>query len=229
MTTENDRQILALKDVRFGWKQQNLLHIPELSLSSGESLFITGPSGCGKSTLLKLITGLLTADSGAVIVNDHDLSQLSASARDRLRGQTMGVISQTLNLLPYLTTEENLQLMQHFAGQSNNPSWQQQLLEQLNLTDQRKQIVSNLSTGQQQRAAIARALVHRPPLIIADEPTSALDDDNKDAFMKLLMSEVKQLNSTLIMVSHDLSLQPYFTHTVHLPRINSEQNGASVC
>ena len=112
MTTENDRQILALKDVRFGWKQQNLLHIPELSLSSGESLFITGPSGCGKSTLLKLITGLLTADSGAVIVNDHDLSQLSASARDRLRGQTMGVISQTLNLLPYLTTEENLQLMQ---------------------------------------------------------------------------------------------------------------------
>tara|TARA_Y100000588_G_C14183046_1_gene894579 strand:+ start:130 stop:858 length:729 start_codon:yes stop_codon:yes gene_type:complete len=213
---------LLLRDLRFGWSGQPLLNIPRLTVNSGETLFITGPSGCGKSTLLNLITGLLVPDNGDVMVNDQSLSALTSSARDRFRGREMGVISQTLNLLPYLTVEENLQLMQRFAGQKNDSAWQQRLLAQLNLTDQSKQTVSTLSLGQQQRAAIARALVHRPSLIIADEPTSALDDDNKAAFMTLLMDEIQAFDTALVMVSHDRSLDGYFQQIVDLPGLNRE-------
>ncbi len=207
---------LTLRDLTFGWSDQPLLKIPALTLTAGDTLFITGPSGCGKSTLLNLISGLLLPDQGDIIAGGQSLPALSSSARDRFRGRYMGVISQTLNLLPYLTVEENLRLMQHFAGQKNDRPWQQTLLSQLNLAGQMQQTVSELSLGQQQRAAIARALVHRPSLIIADEPTSALDDDNKQAFMTLLMSAIKQFNAALIMVSHDRSLQSWFSHTLDL-------------
>jgi len=217
---------LMLCDLKFGWQGKPLLDIPQLTLNHGDTLFITGPSGCGKSTLLNLITGLLLPDSGDIIIGNQSLTALGSSARDRFRGRYMGVISQTLNLLPYLTVEENLQLMQRFAGQKNDTAWQQKLLTQLNLSDQLKQPVNQLSLGQQQRAAIARALVHRPALIIADEPTSALDNDNKSAFMKLLLDEMQQFDTALVMVSHDRSLEKYFNKVMDLRTLNA---GAQTC
>lgn len=217
------QQVLHLSQVRYAWPQQPpLFVIPQLTLARGETLFVSGPSGCGKSTLLNIITGLLPPSAGSVGVCGHPLYDLKKSARDRFRGAHMGVIAQTLNLLPYLTVQENLALMQTFAGQKQDSVWQQQLLAELNLTGQSQQLVSRLSLGQQQRAAIARALVHRPALIIADEPTSALDDDNKDAFMQLLLREMKNFDAALLMVSHDRRLSGQFQREVDLRQFRPE-------
>ena len=215
--------VLSLHNLDFSWPHsQPLFHIHDLQIQAGDTLFISGPSGCGKSTLLNIITGLLPPTQGDVQLSGQSLYTLNSAARDRLRGRSMGVIAQTLNLLPYLTVSENLQLMQHFAGQKPDRQWQQQLLAGLNLSEQAQQTVSQLSLGQQQRAAIARALIHRPPLIVADEPTSALDDDNKDAFMELLLSEITGCNSALLMVSHDKRLTPYFKRELDMRSVSAE-------
>ena len=215
--------VLSLSDIQFSWPQQPpLFHIPELTLNAGETLFISGPSGCGKSTLLNMITGLLPPGGGEVRICGQSLYELTTAGRDRFRAARMGVIAQTLNLLPYLTVQENLNLMQTFAGQRVDKPWQQALLRELNLLQQYQQTVSTLSLGQQQRAAIARALVHKPALIIADEPTSALDDDNKDAFMQLLLRETRNCNAALLMVSHDRRLSGQFQREVDLRQFRAE-------
>jgi putative ABC transport system ATP-binding protein len=200
-----------------------LFTLDDLQLNSGDSLFMCGPSGCGKSTLLNIITGLLPPTRGEVLINGQSLYGLKPGARDRLRAQCMGVITQSLNLLPYLTVAENLRLMQTFSGQKADSEWQRHLLQTLNLTAQAHQRVEQLSIGQQQRAAIARALIHKPSLIIADEPTSALDDDNKNAFMSLLLTEMQNFDTALLMVSHDTRLQPHFSRTLDLRQHQSAE------
>jgi len=200
-----------------------LFTLDDLQLNSGDTLFMCGPSGCGKSTLLNIITGLLPPTQGEVLINGQSLYGLKPGARDRLRAQRMGVITQSLNLLPYLTVAENLRLMQTFSGHKADSEWQRHLLQTLNLTAQAHQRVEQLSIGQQQRAAIARALIHKPSLIIADEPTSALDDDNKNAFMSLLLTEMQNFDTALLMVSHDTRLQPHFSRTLDLRQYQSAE------
>jgi putative ABC transport system ATP-binding protein len=216
---------LQLHNLSHQWATASspLFVLPDLQLNSGDTLFISGPSGCGKSTLLNIITGLLPPAQGEVRVNGQSLYALKPAARDRLRAQCMGVITQSLNLLPYLTVAENLRLMQTFSGQKTDSTWQRRLLQTLNLSEQANQRVEQLSIGQQQRAAIARALIHKPPLIIADEPTSALDDDNKNAFMSLLLSEMQNFDTALLMVSHDTRLQPHFSRTLDLRQHQSAE------
>ena len=213
--------LLELDNLQHQWpgSPQPLLHIPHFRLQAGERLFLHGPSGSGKSTLLQIITGLQRPTAGEVTLQGTSLWQLNAAKRDHWRASQLGFISQTLNLLPYLTVEENLQLMLHFAGQQADPAWLQHLLQSLNLTGQRQQRVSQLSIGQQQRAAIARALVHRPALIIADEPTSALDDDNTAAFMQLLLQECADTGAGLLLVSHDQRLRQYFSRVCSLQEL----------
>ncbi|MCD8522750.1 MAG: ABC transporter ATP-binding protein [Saccharospirillaceae bacterium] len=220
--TADESPILEIRHLLHAWpdrqKQpsQTLLDIRHFQLQAGERCFLHGPSGSGKSTLLNIIAGLCQPSTGEVWLAHQPLWRLSARQRDRLRATQTGVISQTLNLLPYLTVSDNLQLMQRFAGQHNDRDWQAYLLQQLNLSAQANQTVAQLSVGQQQRAAIARALVHRPALIIADEPTSALDNDNKDAFMKLLLQQCSASAASLLFVSHDLSLQPHFDRVLDI-------------
>lgn len=216
--------LLELNNLQHQWPGQPrpLLHIPHFCLQAGERLFLHGPSGSGKSTLLQIITGLQCPSAGEVTLLGQSLWQLNAAQRDHWRARQLGFISQTLNLLPYLTVEENLQLMLHFAGQQAEPAWLQHLLQSLNLNDQRQQRVSQLSIGQQQRAAIARALVHRPALIIADEPTSALDDDNTAAFMQLLLQECADTGAGLLLVSHDQRLRQYFSRVCSLQELQQE-------
>lgn len=201
---------------RFNNDQPWLFQLDDYRLQAGERLFVHGPSGSGKSTLLNIITGLLSPKQGQVWVNGQCMTALNQAAKDRLRAQSMGIITQTLNLLPYLTVAENLSLMQHFAGQRADEARQEQLLAQLNLLPQRHQTVSQLSLGQQQRAAIARALIHQPALIIADEPTSALDDANRDAFLALLFEQCEQTQAALVLVSHDQRIAPHFRQQLHL-------------
>lgn len=214
--------VLEIRHLLHAWpdaqsgQAETLLDIRHFQLQAGERCFLHGPSGSGKSTLLNIIAGLCQPSTGEVWLAGQSLWQLSARQRDHLRASKTGVISQTFNLLPYLTVSENLQLMQNFAGQHNDRHWQGYLLQQLNLSEQANQTVARLSVGQQQRAAIARALVHRPELIIADEPTSALDNDNKNAFMRLLLQQCSASGASLLLVSHDLSLQPHFDRVLDI-------------
>ena len=232
--TETTPNVVELEDAQFFWPGSTnpTIHIPKLHITQGEHVFIKGPSGCGKSTLLALLTGINTLTSGSLSVLDTDLASLSASQRDRFRANRIGYIFQQFNLLPYLNVLENVLLpcqfskirrdRAHLGASSQTLNEQAQaLLERLHLPNElHTRPVSELSIGQQQRVAAARALIGHPELVIADEPTSALDYDNRKAFIELLMEQANQANATLVFVSHDPTLEPLFDRTLNLPDIN---------
>ncbi|MBO0147790.1 ABC transporter ATP-binding protein [Vibrio sp. Vb2424] len=232
--TEIMSNVVELNNAHFVWPGSThaTIHIPQLHIAQGEHVFIKGPSGCGKSTMLALLTGINTLTSGALSVLNTDLVSLSASQRDKFRADHIGYIFQQFNLLPYLNVLENVLLPCQFSqtrrgrAHSRVPSQTleeqaQALLERLHLPSElHARPVSELSIGQQQRVAAARALIGYPGLVIADEPTSALDHDNRKAFIELLMEQTNQANATLIFVSHDPTLEPLFDRTLNLPDIN---------
>ncbi len=227
--------IIHLQDVHFRWpgQENDLLHLPELVVKKGEHLFIQGPSGSGKTTLLNLLTGINQPSSGSITVLGVPLERLSNSERDQFRADHLGVIFQQFNLLPYLSLLENVQLPCGFssrkkANAGDIEATALRLLAQLNITGSLlNQPVSKLSVGQQQRTAVARALIGSPEIVIADEPTSALDSDNRDRFLELLFRQTEALGSTLIFVSHDQYIANQFEHVVDLTQINMARNGAS--
>ncbi len=221
--------VVVIEQLKFGWKGgQPLLDIGELAIGAGERVFLRGPSGSGKSTLLGLIAGVLAPQSGAIHVLGHDMALLSAARRDRLRADHIGVIFQLFNLVPYLSVTGNVLLPLQFsvrrrAQAGPDPeSEAHRLLVRLGLDDARllRRRVTDLSVGQQQRVAAARALIGAPRLIIADEPTSALDADARDRFIELLSEEVGQSGASLLFVSHDASLAPLFSRAIDLVAIN---------
>lgn len=226
MASEN-RSVVTLDGVRFRWPGQtsDIVAIDELRLKAGEHLFVRGASGSGKTTLLSLLTGINTPTSGEIRLLDTDLSSLSPSRRDRFRADHMGVVFQQFNLLPYLTALENVTLSCAFsrrkaervAADGGAASAARNLLRALNLSDQlHSSPVAELSVGQQQRAAVARALIGSPEILLADEPTSALDADNRDRFLDLLFDEAEAHNCTLIFVSHDQQLANRFSQFIEL-------------
>lgn len=203
---------VELKNVRHQWPGQAFcLQIPALTLAVGQHLFIRGASGSGKTTLLNLLCGVLTLQQGEIRLSGQLLQPNSAAKRDQLRARQIGVVFQQLNLIPYLSVLDNVLLGQAFSGQAASQHRAAQLLEELQLEAPLwSKKASELSVGQQQRVAIARALLNKPTLLIADEPTSALDADNRDAFMRLLLKEADQSGTTVVFVSHDKALAPYF-------------------
>ena len=231
--------VIELNNVQFSWnKNSPVLDIQELKVNAGEKVFIRGPSGSGKTTLLGLLGGVLVPEQGTVNVLETDLRGLSPAQRDYFRANHIGFIFQMFNLIPYLSLIENITLPLGFAdkrqGRVNNSGLNARaeatrLLSHLGLQDaeQLRRQVTELSIGQQQRVAAARALIGQPELIIADEPTSALDTDTREAFIKLLFSEVEAAGSTLVFVSHDRTLEKLFDRTIALPEINrASQNTA---
>lgn len=222
--------IISLSDIHFSWTDNSpTLKFDLLEVNRGEHLFIKGPSGSGKSTLLGLLTGIISPQQGKVSILGTDITQLTQSQRDTFRADHIGYIFQQFNLLPYLSVLENVVLPCHFSSirkQRVNGSVKTnalQLLHRLHLTEQRlNQPIVELSIGQQQRVAAARALIGQPELIIADEPTSALDFDNRAAFIELLMEEARKSNATLIFVSHDPTLEPLFHNSIHLNELNRQ-------
>ncbi|MBU0858799.1 MAG: ATP-binding cassette domain-containing protein, partial [Alphaproteobacteria bacterium] len=154
------------------------LSFPALSVVPGARTLLLGPSGSGKTTWLSLLAGLLPPQSGSVMLGGQDIYKLAPRRRDRLRGTQFGFVFQTLHLLPALTLRQNIALAAKMAGLPANPERLEQLLSSLDLTAKAHRRPSALSQGEQQRAAIARAVFNRPAIIIADEPTSALDDNN---------------------------------------------------
>jgi len=223
-----------ISNVKFNWKddQTTLLNLASLRLNRGERLFIHGPSGCGKSTLLSLISGVLTPTQGEINVLGKKLLSLNQTDRDQFRVDHMGIIFQQFNLIPYLNVFENVTLPCIFSKKRKQMltvqkrglfEESQRLLSSLGLTDKNiiTKNVTELSTGQQQRVAAARALIGSPEMIIADEPTSALDQDAKNGFLELLFNEAKHSNSAILFVSHDLGLSKFFDRTVPFNEINN--------
>jgi putative ABC transport system ATP-binding protein len=221
---------IELQAVEFSWKgQERLLNVERLTIERGERVFLKGPSGSGKSTLLGLIGGVLTPRSGTVSLLGTRLSSLDASGRDRFRGEHLGFIFQMFNLIPYLTVRENVLLPLQFSAARQRrladlaPATEVlRLLEALGLQRQGllDRQVTQLSIGQQQRVAAARALIGRPEILVADEPTSALDADTRAGFLRLLMNECRAFETTLLFVSHDSSLSGLFDRALAMSDIN---------
>jgi putative ABC transport system ATP-binding protein len=210
---------LVIKDLLFSWSKQSdfVLKIPNWQVKTGEKVFLYGRSGEGKSTLLNLISGIENRYSGDIRVLGQDMTTLNQRQKDTFRANNIGIIFQQFNLLPYLTAGQNILLAQRFRSVDKTPHSGQlaSICERLELSNNllnRKAI--ELSVGQQQRVAVARALYTSPALIIADEPTSALDSQTRNQFIQLLLDCAN--NSTVVFVSHDMSLAPHFNQQLAL-------------
>ena len=217
-TADRMPNVLEMSDVTFRWPGRGGfgLQVTDFVLPAGQKLLLVGPSGSGKSTLLALVAGIITPQQGRIAVLGTNLAGLGAAARDHFRAEHMGVIFQMFNLLPYGSVIDNVLLPLSFAparrARAGGPIAAREdatrLLGRLGL-DQRhiqSRSAANLSVGQQQRVAAARALIGRPDLVIADEPTSALDRGRQMAFLDLLFGELEAAGAALMMVSHDETL-----------------------
>ncbi|MDF3931517.1 ABC transporter ATP-binding protein [Pseudomonas citronellolis] len=224
--------LLELRDLGFAWPgQAELLDIPHFTLGRGETLFLKGPSGSGKTTLLGLLGGVQKPQRGSIALLGEDLAQLSAARRDHFRVDHTGYIFQQFNLLPFLSVQENVELPCHFSRSRAARARERHgsvaeasrtLLAHLGLGDEslQRRRADNLSIGQQQRVAAARALIGQPELVIADEPTSALDADAREAFLQLLFAECRAAGASLLFVSHDQSLARLFDRSLSLADLN---------
>ena len=232
--TKTSNVIVELNDVSFSWTEQAqpVLSIAELGLGKGERLFLRGPSGSGKTTLLSLIAAVLVPQQGSIVVDDISLGSLKGGQRDQFRVDHIGLVFQQFNLLPFLSVSENILLPCKFSKHRRQKATHgglslgeeaDRLLRAMHLSpdDVRHRSVAELSVGQQQRVAVARALIGRPSLIIADEPTSALDEDTRQAFIELLFAEVAAAKCSLLFVSHDATLARQFDRQVDLRDINT--------
>jgi len=233
------KQVVVLDNVEFTWSgdSQPVLSIDEFTIDQGERVFLRGPSGSGKTTLLSLIAAVLTPRSGNITVDGVELSSLRGGQRDQFRVDRIGLVFQQFNLLPFMSVLENVQLPCRFSRLRHERACESGVTQseeakrllnamQLPLADIQDKTVNQLSVGQQQRVAVARAIIGRPRLIIADEPTSALDSDTRQAFLELLFTEVEAAGCTLLFVSHDASLATNFDRQVDLREINVVPSGA---
>ncbi|HDZ9270615.1 TPA: ABC transporter ATP-binding protein [Vibrio cholerae] len=223
--------MIKVNNLRFAWDKQAIIDIDTLHIQKGQHLFIEGPSGSGKSTLLNLLAGVLTAQSGEVCILGQQLNNLSSSQKDHFRSNHIGFIFQQFNLIPYLSVIDNIILPCSFSAQRKSKALQRsvslkaeaiRLLNALGLTEPEllQRSVNELSVGQQQRVAAARAIFGSPEIIIADEPTSALDNDHRQAFIKILFDECEKADITLIFVSHDGTLKQHFDRHITLQQLN---------
>ena len=231
--------IIDIQRLEFRWKKSepSTLNIESFQVKRGERLFIKGASGSGKSTLLNLLGGVMTPQHGEITVLGKTINRLRGSQRDIFRADHIGFIFQMFNLIPYLSVVENVILPLRFSKIRNHRVTERgtprqeaaRLLAHLDLDEHElhHRAVTELSVGQQQRVAAARALIGFPEIVIADEPTSSLDADRREAFIRLLINECEAAGSTLLFVSHDSTLERYFDRTVALEQINSKASSSN--
>ncbi len=224
---------IQVRDLRFRWRRglPEVLDISELEVARGERVFIRGASGSGKSTLLALLAGVNLPTTGEVKILGQTVNSLTGARRDHFRSDHIGFIFQLFNLIPYLSVLENVSLPCRFSRSRKLKATESgktlhdeatRLLEHLGMAhdDLIHRPVTELSVGQQQRVATARALIGAPEIIIADEPTSALDSDMRKVFIQLLFQECEGTGSTLLFVSHDKQLESLFERHITLEEVN---------
>lgn len=204
------------KTVPSGDGQLTILHPLDLSVSDGAVVAITGASGSGKSTLLGLIAGLDAPSTGTIVIGGTDITTLSEDALAALRGRRIGFVFQFFHLLPSLTALENVLVPMEIAGISGAKNRAEALLAEVGLSDRGHHYPSQLSGGEQQRIAIARALSNDPPLLLADEPTGNLDSTTGHTIIELLLNVNRSRGTTLVLVTHDPELASLAGSSVHL-------------
>ena len=182
------------------------LHNVDLTVEKGETLAIVGASGSGKSTLLHVMGGVDTPTSGRIVVDGKDITKMNDEQMSVFRRRKIGFVFQAYHLIPVLSVEENIMMPILLDHRKPDKEYVEHIMELLGIVDRRKHLPNQLSGGQQQRAAIARALANRPALILADEPTGALDSRNGSEVIALLQNSVKQLNQTLVLITHNIDL-----------------------
>jgi putative ABC transport system ATP-binding protein len=221
----NTKDAIQIENLKFKWKGTSnyLIDIPKLHIPKSKKVFLQGSSGSGKTTLLNLITGVLDFKKGDIKIFGENLKSMSHSQRDSFRGDHMGFVFQLFNLLPFLSVYENIVLPLEFsavksARVQNKEDEAKRLLDALELSPKQylNRKVTDLSVGQQQRVAVARALIGNPEILIADEPTSSLDHDVRDQFLKLLFKECESHGTTVLFVSHDPTLRSMFDEVIAL-------------
>lgn len=222
-----------MRGVEFAWPGRTRFEIAisHFSIHRGERLLLLGPSGSGKSTLLALLCGIASSQRGVIEVLGHDIGAMRGPVRDRFRGEHYGVIFQMFNLLPYASALDNVLLALNFAprrrarvaAEGGVRREAARLLSTLDIDG--NAVAASLSVGQQQRVAVARALIGTPELVVADEPTSALDSRSQETFLDLLFERTADAGSTLVMVSHDERLAPRFDRTTALDDIAAVTRG----
>jgi putative ABC transport system ATP-binding protein len=217
----NEGAIIETRDLRktyrVGEVQVPALRGVDLAVRKGEFLSIVGPSGSGKSTLFHIIGGLTPPTSGEVRVAGEDLAALTDAGRTRLRRGMVGFVFQKFNLLPNLTARDNIAVARFIAGQKESlDAGFEEILQLLGIAGRLDHKPSALSGGEQQRIAIARAIVNRPAILLADEPTGNLDTENSQAVLELLRDLNQRLGQTVLMITHNPEAAAYGHHTVHM-------------
>jgi putative ABC transport system ATP-binding protein len=194
------------KTVQSGDHPLTILHPLDYSIASGQFVAVVGPSGSGKSTLLGLLAGLDAPTTGQIVIDGTDITSLSEDRLARLRGEKIGFVFQFFHLVPSLTAIENIAVPMEIVGRRNPMARARQLIAEVGLADRAHHYPSQLSGGEQQRIAIARALANEPPIVLADEPTGNLDSGTGRIILDLLMNVRRTRIATLVLVTHDQEL-----------------------
>jgi ABC-type lipoprotein export system ATPase subunit len=214
---------LNVTDLRFAYSGEGFrVHVPRLELAAGKSLALAGPSGAGKSTLLRLLTGLLTPTSGQVTLGSAQIDAMSREERRAFRLKEIGLVFQDFALLDYLTVTENILLPHQFReGSADTPVRlrMQDLTQRLHIDRYLDKKVSQLSQGERQRVAVARALVHEPRFVFADEPTASLDPARGRIVVDMLLEDARRRGACLVMVTHDPNMLPMFDQTLRMEEL----------
>jgi putative ABC transport system ATP-binding protein len=205
--------MFSLTNVEHRYAGKPVLRVDEWSARPGEQWLLAGASGSGKTTLLHILAGLTTPSAGRVVVGGTDLATLAGSARDRWRGRTVGLVPQRLHLVAALDVRANLLLARFLAGLPQDRARVEELLAAVGVGELGGRYPRQLSQGQAQRVAVARAVVNRPALVLADEPTANLDDVHAAATLDLLRHQAQANGATLVVASHDARVRPWLAHT----------------
>jgi putative ABC transport system ATP-binding protein len=217
--------MLLVENVKKSYRQPDgtrlpILDVPRLAVAAGEQVVIRGRSGGGKTTLLNVIAGLATPDEGRVVIEDTEVTKLPEVVRDRFRAQHIGFVFQTFNLLAGFSALENVLLGMTFTGQSRDGRRAGELLSRVGLGHRLTHRPSALSVGEQQRVAVARALVNRPVLLLADEPTANIDPAHQQQVVDLLRSVCRDEKVAMLLVTHSPEVSSQFERVEHLEELN---------
>lgn len=208
--------LITTQNLSYSYTGSQSFTFPDLQLKPKECLLVLGKSGKGKTTFLHLLSGLLSTDSGNILIDQIDISKLNSKKLDRFRGDKIGLVFQKPHFIKSLNVKDNLLLAQKLGGLNYDLESIKKVLEQLGIADKLNSAPSQLSIGEQQRASIARAVLNKPVLLLADEPTSALDDENAHKVAELLEWSAKECNASLIIVTHDSRLKSRFPNSVEI-------------
>ena len=208
----NHNVVIRLDGITYQYPQGESLRFADLDIPAGQHTLILGDSGSGKTTLLHILSGLLRPKEGVVQIDGQDIYGLTARKLDTFRGQRIGLVFQEAHLVKSLTVKENLQIAQGFSGASVDHDRIEEVLALLHLDHKANSYPGKLSRGQMQRAAIARAVINRPAILVADEPTASLDDRNTDSVLNLLLAQAEQQGATLLIATHDKRVKTRIEH-----------------